>query len=129
MVPSFPKPEAYKLDRFQKIFGLAWRLSSDFSHLTEQNCVRFSAFSGVWASGFQTFTVFLFCRQLCLGSKGYGYKGSKIFRGLPNNHIVAGDFEHNNGSGGHSAMEGAKHFLAEHCPLSDQKCKNFFSSY
>ncbi len=32
--------------------------------------------------------------QLCLGTKGFGYKGSKIFRALPNNHVVAGDFEH-----------------------------------
>ncbi len=31
-----------------------------------------------------------------MGTKGFGYKGSKIFRALPNNHVVAGDFEHVN---------------------------------
>jgi len=40
---------------------------------------------------------------------------------LPNNHIVGGDFEKNNGSGGYSAMQEGKLFVAEPCPLGDQK--------
>jgi cyclophilin family peptidyl-prolyl cis-trans isomerase len=65
--------------------------------------------------------IMIFCRKLCLGTNGYGYKGSKIFRALPNNHIVGGDFEKNNGSGGYSAMQEGKLFVAEPCPLGDQK--------
>ena len=67
----------------------------------------------------------LFCpfyfSKLCLGTYGFGYKGSKIFRALPNNHIFGGDFEHNNGSGGYCAVPDAKLFLAEQCPLGDEK--------
>jgi peptidyl-prolyl isomerase F (cyclophilin D) len=57
---------------------------------------------------------------LCTGVRGYGYKGCKFFRCKPDDHVVCGDFEHNNGSGGYSAMKD-RLFLAEQCPLKDHK--------
>ncbi len=59
--------------------------------------------------------------KLCEGlPNGVGYKGSKIFRAKANDHILGGDFEFNNGSGGFSAFED-KFFMAEQCPLKDKK--------
>ena len=46
--------------------------------------------------------------------------GSRIFRAKANDHVLGGDFENDDGTGGHSAYE-EKYFLAEQCPLKDQK--------
>ena len=55
--------------------------------------------------------------KLCKGlPDGRGYKGSKIFRAKANDHVLGGDFENDDGTGGHSAYE-EKYFLAEQCPL------------
>ena len=55
--------------------------------------------------------------KLCKGlPDGRGYTGSKIFRAKANDHILGGDFENDDGTGGHSAYE-EKYFLAEQCPL------------
>ena len=55
--------------------------------------------------------------KLCKGlPDGRGYKGSKIFRAKANDHILGGDFENDDGTGGHSAYD-EKYFLAEQCPL------------
>lgn len=51
---------------------------------------------------------------------GRGYQGSRIFRAKANDHVLGGDFENDDGTGGHSAYE-EKYFLAEQCPLKDQK--------
>ena len=59
--------------------------------------------------------------KLCNGlPDGRGYQGSKIFRAKLNDHILGGDFENDDGTGGHSAYD-EKYFLAEQCPLKDQK--------
>lgn len=59
--------------------------------------------------------------KLCQGTAdGKGYKGSKIFRAKPNDHILGGDFENDDGTGGHSAYAD-RNFLAEQCPLKDHK--------
>lgn len=59
--------------------------------------------------------------KLCKGlPDGRGYKGSKIFRAKMNDHILGGDIENDDGTGGHSAYE-EKYFLAEQCPLKDHK--------
>jgi len=59
--------------------------------------------------------------KLCQGtSDGKGYKGSKIFRAKANDHILGGDYENDDGTGGHSAYD-ERHFLAEQCPLKDHK--------
>jgi len=59
--------------------------------------------------------------KLCKGlPDGRGYKGSKIYRAKPDDHIIGGDFENNDGTGGHSAFE-ERHVLAEQCPLRDHK--------
>ena len=42
--------------------------------------------------------------QLCLGNKGKSYKGCKFFRCKADDHVVSGDFEFNNGSGGYSVL-------------------------
>lgn len=59
--------------------------------------------------------------QLCIGNRGFGYKGSRVFRCKADDHVVAGDFENNDGSGGRSALAGSRQFLAELCPLKDHK--------
>ncbi len=43
-------------------------------------------------------------------------QGSKIFRAKADDHILGGDFENDDGTGGHSAYD-EKYFLAEQCPL------------
>jgi len=59
--------------------------------------------------------------RLCKGlPDGRGYKGSKIFRAKANDHILGGDFENDDGTGGHSAYD-QKYFTAEQCPLKDHK--------
>jgi len=58
--------------------------------------------------------------QLCQGKQGFGYKGSKFFRCKGDDHVVTGDFENNDGSGGRSAFN-TRLFLAEQCPLKDHK--------
>ena len=59
--------------------------------------------------------------KLCKGlPDGRGYKGSKIFKAKPDDHIYGGDFDNNDGTGGHSAFE-EKLVLAEQCPLRDHK--------
>jgi len=51
---------------------------------------------------------------------GRGYKGSKLFRAKPLDHVLGGDFENDDGTGGSSAFAD-KHILAEQCPLKDHK--------
>ena len=59
--------------------------------------------------------------KLCKGlPDGRGYEGSKIFRAKADDHILGGDFDNDDGTGGHSAYED-KYFLAEQCPLKDKK--------
>lgn len=59
--------------------------------------------------------------DLCKGLEdGRGYQGSRIFRAKANDHILGGDFENDDGTGGRSAYD-EKYFLAEQCPLKDQK--------
>jgi len=58
--------------------------------------------------------------KLTMGKRGFGYKGSKFFRCKPDDHVVMGDFEKNDGSGGRSAYT-SRYFLAEQCPLKDHK--------
>jgi len=60
-------------------------------------------------------------KKLSIGlADGRGYAGSRIFRAKMNDHILGGDFENDDGTGGHSAYDD-KYFLAEQCPLKDHK--------
>jgi len=62
-----------------------------------------------------------FVKLCCKGlSNGRGYKGSNIYRAKIDDHILGGDFENNDGTGGHSAFE-ERYVLAEQCPLRDHK--------
>jgi len=58
---------------------------------------------------------------LCTGEEGYGYKGCKIFKAITDSHIIGGDFEYNNGSGGHSIYNNKGLFIAESCGLRDEE--------
>eukprot|EP00092_Neocalanus_flemingeri_P020089 GFUD01021750.1.p1 GENE.GFUD01021750.1~~GFUD01021750.1.p1 ORF type:complete len:594 (-),score=132.57 GFUD01021750.1:493-2229(-) len=59
--------------------------------------------------------------KLCKGlPNGRGYNGSKIYRAKDDDHLLGGDFENNDGTGGHSAFE-ERYVLAEQCPLRDHK--------
>jgi len=59
--------------------------------------------------------------NLCNGlPDGRGYNGSKIYRAKGDDHLLGGDFENNDGTGGHSAFE-ERYVLAEQCPLRDHK--------
>lgn len=58
---------------------------------------------------------------LCTGEVGYGYKGSKIFKAVANSHIIGGDFEKNDGSGGHSIYNNKGLFVADNSGLKDEK--------
>jgi len=59
--------------------------------------------------------------KLCEGlPDGRGYKGSKIFKAKPDDHVCGGDFDNNDGTGGHSAFQ-EKLVMAEQCPLRDHK--------
>ena len=63
--------------------------------------------------------------ELCKGLEdGRGYQGSKIFRAKANDHILGGDFENDDGTGGRSAYE-EKYFLAEQCPLKVEREAEF----
>ncbi len=59
----------------------------------------------IWSS-FHSEFVLLIC----------GAQGSKLFRAKADDHVLGGDFENDDGTGGHSAYE-EKYFLAEQCPL------------
>ena len=51
--------------------------------------------------------------KLCKGlPDGRGYQGSKLFRAKPNDHVLGGDFENNDGTGGASAYD-EKYLIAE----------------
>ena len=59
--------------------------------------------------------------KLCKGlPDGRGYEGSRIYQAQANNHVAGGDFERDDGTGGHSAFD-EQLFLAEQCPLKDCK--------
>lgn len=59
--------------------------------------------------------------NLCRGlPNGMGYKGSSIYRAKGDDHLLGGDFENNDGTGGHSSFE-ERYVLAEQCPLRDHK--------
>lgn len=58
---------------------------------------------------------------LCTGELGYGYKGCKIFKAVTDSHIIGGDFQYNNGSGGHSIYNNKGLFIAEDCGLRDEE--------
>jgi len=58
---------------------------------------------------------------LCTGQLGYGYKGCKIFKAVTDSHIIGGDFEYNNGSGGYSIYNNKGLFIAENCGLRDEE--------
>jgi len=62
--------------------------------------------------------------KLCQGGApggGGGYKGCRFFRCKPDEQVVTGDFENQNGTGGRCAFETGRYFLAEQCPLKDHK--------
>jgi cyclophilin family peptidyl-prolyl cis-trans isomerase len=58
---------------------------------------------------------------LCTGELGYGYRGSKIFKAIADDYILGGDFEKNDGSGGHSIYNHKNLFIADDCGLRDEK--------
>lgn len=58
---------------------------------------------------------------LCTGELMYGYKGSKIFKAVAGSHIIGGDFERNNGSGGHSIFNNKGLFLGDSSWLRDEE--------
>jgi cyclophilin family peptidyl-prolyl cis-trans isomerase len=58
---------------------------------------------------------------LCTGERGFGYKGCKIFKAVADSHIIGGDFQYNNGSGGHSIFNNKDLFVADDCVLRDEE--------
>jgi hypothetical protein len=44
--------------------------------------------------------------MLVTGEKGFGYKGCQFFQAWKNESVICGDWEHNSGRGGRSALEG-----------------------
>lgn len=58
---------------------------------------------------------------LCTGERGFGYKGCKIFKAVADSHIIGGDFQYNNGSGGHSIFNNKDLFIADDCGLRDEE--------
>ncbi len=65
----------------------------------------------MWSSFHSEFVLLICCAQ-----------GSKLFRAKADDHVLGGDFENDDGTGGHSAYE-EKYFLAEQCPLKvSQPC-------
>jgi cyclophilin family peptidyl-prolyl cis-trans isomerase len=58
---------------------------------------------------------------LCTGERGFGYKGCKIFKAVSDSHIIGGDFQYNNGSGGHSIFSSKDLFIADDCGLKDEE--------
>jgi len=58
---------------------------------------------------------------LCTGELGYGYRGCKIFKAVTDSHIIGGDFENNNGSGGHSIYNNKDLFIADDSGLRDEE--------
>nr|CAD7445830.1 unnamed protein product [Timema bartmani] len=57
---------------------------------------------------------------LCIGELGFGYKGTRIFKAHPNDHVVGGDIENNDGTGGYSIFNNKGLFLADECSLKDE---------
>ncbi|PNF29297.1 Peptidyl-prolyl cis-trans isomerase A2 [Cryptotermes secundus] len=58
---------------------------------------------------------------LCTGELSYGYKGSKIFKAVAGSHIIGGDFERNDGCGGHSIFNKKGLFLGDNSWLRDEE--------
>lgn len=58
---------------------------------------------------------------LCTGELGYGYRGSKIFKAIADDYIQGGDFEKNDGRGGHSIYNNKSWFIADNSVLRDEK--------
>ena len=57
--------------------------------------------------------------KLCRGlPDGRGYEGSKLFRAKPNDHVLGGDFENNDGTGGASAYD-EKYLIAEQVTIGE----------
>mmetsp|Transcript_1812 Transcript_1812/g.2783 ORF Transcript_1812/g.2783 Transcript_1812/m.2783 type:complete len:190 (-) Transcript_1812:505-1074(-) len=52
-------------------------------------------------------------KLLCTGSKGYGYRGNSIYRIISGLSIQGGDWEHDDGTGGYSALDDLKFFQDE----------------
>ena len=61
--------------------------------------------------------------KLCKGlPDGRGYQGSKLFRAKPNDHVLGGDFENNDGTGGASAYD-EKYLIAEQVTEGEKNVK------
>nr|CAD7199927.1 unnamed protein product [Timema douglasi] len=57
---------------------------------------------------------------LCTGELGFGYKGTIIFNAHPNEHVIGGDIENNDGTGGYSIYNNKGLFIADECSLRDE---------